>query len=321
MHTMAHEQEHHRISGGAGAAAAPPGSLPDTAGGLLRWARVTLTDAGIANAGNEAGWLLECALGVTRLELVMHRTRRVPEEERAKAVTLIRRRAAREPLQYLLGTQEFCGLEFEVGPAALIPRRETELLVEAIRGCPLPSERPLIADMGTGSGCIAVALAQALPGATVYAVDRSRAALDLARRNAARHGMTAQVVLLEGDLCEPLRHAGLEGALSAMVSNPPYIPDGELSGLQPEVSRYEPRLALAGGADGLGVLQRLITDGAEFLLPCGVLVLEVGQGQAPAVRRLALEQGDFKHVQTRLDDQGIERVVCFRRKFRNTRKP
>jgi len=314
MNRMAHEWARDRGGVSSSAAATGPGAIPDTAGGLLSWAKAALTEAGIANAENEAVWLLESSLDVNRLELMVHRARRVPEEERTRTVTLIRRRAAREPLQYLLGTQEFCGLEFEVGPAALIPRPETELLVQTILGCPLPSDRPLIADMGTGSGCIAVALAQALPGATVYAIDRSRTALDLARRNAARHGVTARVVLLEGDLCEPLRDAGLEGALSAMVSNPPYIPDGELFGLQPEVSRYEPRLALAGGADGLGVVRRLIAGAAGFLLPSGILALEVGQGQAPAVRRFALEQGDFEHVQTRLDDQGIERAVCLKRK-------
>lgn len=293
---------------------APGEDCAPTLATLLREGVSRLTEAGIQNARQEAVWILEFALGATRLALQLDGRRTVRQKESQRARELFARRAAREPLQYILGTQEFCGLEFQVGPGALIPRPETELLVEELTRAFCSASAPIIADIGTGSGCIAVALAHALPHASIYATDRSQAALRIARQNAARHELGDRVIFLAGDLFEPLRRIDLEGRLEAVVSNPPYIPEGELAGLQPEVGAFEPRLALAGGEDGLTIHRRLLKDALEFLKPGGRLVLEVGQGQAGRLCRIAVTRGGYGLARVIQDSAGIERVVCLTRK-------
>lgn len=287
---------------------------PGTAGGLLRAGVALLRAAGVENAEREAGWILEAALSTSCLALRLDGARPVAEPARGRAWELLARRAAREPLQHVLGTQEFCGLEFLVGPAVLIPRPETELLVAALAESDFVRAHPVIADIGTGSGCIAIALARAIPGATVYATDVSPGALRIARENAAWHGVADRVRLLEGDLCRPLETVGLRGRCGAIVSNPPYIPDGELVGLQPEVGRFEPRLALAGGPDGLAVHRRLLIEARTCLMPEGLLVLEVGRGQADRLRELAEADGGYRALRSRRDAAGIERAICFERR-------
>ncbi|MFQ5932226.1 MAG: peptide chain release factor N(5)-glutamine methyltransferase, partial [Nitrospiraceae bacterium] len=284
---------------------------------LLREGISILSQAGIVNAGQEARWLLEYALGMNRLKLQLDAQRSVDWNTGDYARSLFRRRAAREPLQYILGTQEFCGLEFEVGPAVLIPRAETELLVEEVLRLRLPSSAQdspaILADIGTGCGCIAVSLAHALPHARIVATDCAAAALGIARQNAARHQVADRITFLEGDSLEPLRALGLEGKLAAVVSNPPYISDQEYSELPVEVRACEPRLALAGGEDGLLVHGRLIQEAGVFLLPGGSLVLEVGWKQAASVRQLALHVGGYGRIRIKRDPAGIERVVCLER--------
>jgi len=287
---------------------------PTTLAGLLREGISILSASGIRNAEHEAVWIMDFALGASRLTLRLEGQRQVTAEDRSRAIELFGRRAAREPLQFILGTQEFCGLEFEVGPAALIPRPETELLVEEVLRHCVSGSHPMIADIGTGSGCVAVALAHSLPSASLYATDLSPAALDLARSNAARHAVEHRVVFLTGDLFEPLRGRGLEGRLAAVVSNPPYIADGEVAGLPPEVGSFEPKLALAGGVDGLALHRRLLDEAPEFLTPGGLLALEVGLGQADRLRRMALVGGGYDWIRTTPDAAGIERVVCFLKK-------
>lgn len=281
---------------------------PTTYGALVRDGLALLSNAGIANAAQETRWLLERALDTTGLQLRLESDRPVSEGHRSLALSLLTRRAAGEPLQYLLGTQEFCGLDFEVTRAVLIPRPETELLVSEVREIAGREAAPLVADIGTGSGCIAVALAHALPKATVYATDLSADALDVARNNAGRHGVGERVRLLEGDLMAPLAGLGLEGCFTAVASNPPYIASGDLSGLQREVRR-EPRLALDGGPDGLACYRRLLREAGPFLLPGGSVIVEVGQGQAAAVCRMADESGGYAVAKVRRDMAGIERVV------------
>ncbi|MBM4125163.1 MAG: peptide chain release factor N(5)-glutamine methyltransferase [Nitrospira sp.] len=285
-----------------------------TVDALLRAGEARLSDAGIRNARQEAVWIVEWALGTTRLALQLDGPRCVEPDDWNRVTALFARRASREPLQYILGTQEFCGMEFTVGPEVLIPRPETEQVVEAVVRQRFAGSAPGIVDIGTGSGCIAVALARALPTAVVYATDRSAGALQMARANAARQGVEDRIRFFAGDLFEPLRGLGLEGRLEAIVSNPPYIPEGDVAGLQPEVRSFEPRLALAGGIDGLDVFRRLIAEAPEFLLPQGTLTLEVGQGQADAVAQLAEAQGGYGRAGRLRDAAGIERVVCFRRK-------
>jgi release factor glutamine methyltransferase len=285
-----------------------------TIGELTRQGTVTLMRAGIERAGLEASWLLEHALRRTRLDLRVNDAQRVEGEGLRRATSLLARRAQREPLQYLLGTQEFCGLEFEVEPGVLIPRPETELLVETAVRCagtqPAAGRRPVIVDLGTGSGCIALSLARRLPLAVLYAADCSAEALRVARRNAERHGAVGQVTFLEGDLLKPLQARGLTGRVDILVSNPPYIAEHEWEALQPEVRLFEPRIALAGGEDGLAVYRRLVREAAGLLNTTGWLIMEVGQGQAESVRTLIEATGRYGTVEIRPDQAGIDRVVC-----------
>lgn len=274
--------------------------------------RALLSQAGIPNAESEATWIIASVLGHDRLALLLQGQQEVPVARWEAATALLVRRASREPLQYLLGSQEFCGLDFAVGPMVLIPRQETEVLVEeTVRSCK-PLSRPVIADIGTGSGCIAISVALALPQAVVYATDLSPAALEVTSQNVRRHGVEDRVRILEGDLCEPLRKEGLHGQLAAVVSNPPYITDSELPALQPEVRCFEPILALAGGVDGVAVHRRLIDAAAPFLTPGALLVLEVGAGQAGMLKRVAETSSMYDRTWVKRDHAGIERAVCLR---------
>jgi release factor glutamine methyltransferase len=279
-----------------------------TIGECLKHGTALLASAGIAEADREASWLLEAALGVPSLKLRLNRERPLSDAEAAAAMAFFRRRASREPLQYLLGTQEFCGLDFLLGREVLIPRPETELLVRFVVAQVKDDAAPQIADIGTGSGCIAVTLAHRLPRAQVYATDISAAALAIAAENARRHGVS--IVWLNGDLTAPLRALDLRGGFTAIVANPPYIRDADLPGLQPEVGLFEPRLALAGGPEGLDLHRRLLKDALPYLRPGGWLVLEVGQGQAGLFRSLAETQGNYYNIHVIPDEAGIDRVVA-----------
>jgi release factor glutamine methyltransferase len=273
-----------------------------------------LAEAGIGQPEHEVVWILESALGQDRLRLHLNKNERVEERVRDNAMALFQRRASREPLQYVLGTQEFCGLDFRVTPDVLIPRPETELLVELVAEACAKTSGALIADVGTGSGCIAIALARALPAATVYATDRSPQALALAQENAKRHGVQDRVHFLLGDLLDPLQRLGLQGRFVAIASNPPYIPEGDLAGLQPEVGLFEPRQALVGGNDGLFFHRRLVREAAGFLVADGVLAVEVGIGQARHVSALAQDGENYYNVRTFHDMAKIERVVIAQKK-------
>jgi release factor glutamine methyltransferase len=284
----------------------------DTVRTLKRSRCAWLQEQGIANADQEASWLLRAALRCSGLALHLEGDRSLTSEERTRVLELFRRRARREPLQYLLGSELFFGREFLVTPAVLIPRPETELLVQqAIARAQAPSN-PVIADVGTGSGCIAISLAAALPAASVYATDLSAAALAVARLNAERLGVADRIHFLEGDLTAPLLAHRPTPRFTLLVSNPPYLRDEEMAALQPEVA-YEPALALAGGADGMAVLQRLLQETPALLVPGGWLLMEVGQGQAEFVLATAARSGFYDESEMRADHAGILRVVALRR--------
>jgi len=205
---------------------------------------------------------------------------------------LIKRRGQREPLQHILGSTSFCGLELAVNGDVLIPRPETELLAERgwafLNQLPAVSSQPPTAlDFGTGSGCLAIALAIKCPAAEVSALDISAAALTVARRNAARHGVAERIRFLEGEGFGPVP----EGSrYDLIISNPPYVPSGEIASLQPEVRDHDPHRALDGGADGLDYGRRLAGESARFLAPQGRLMLEFGDGQAERLREVFQEQ-------------------------------
>ena len=284
-----------------------------TVGKLLVNAQQTLEDAGIANAVQEARWLLAYALEMRHHELASRTEQSVTAERLARVMAVVRRRESREPLQYILGAQEFCGLEFSVTPAVLIPRPETELLIqETVREGGFAAGAVLV-DVGTGSGCVAVTLATILGGMRIFALDCSHDALSVAKGNAERHGVSDKIVWLKGDLLSPLREYSVAGTVDAIVSNPPYIAESEWAGLQPEVRDYEPRQALLAGPQGTEFHERLIHDSKQFLVPGGLLVMELGQGQAPLVRQLAEAAGGYTGINTVKDEASIERVLIARR--------
>ncbi|MBI3081095.1 MAG: peptide chain release factor N(5)-glutamine methyltransferase [candidate division NC10 bacterium] len=254
---------------------------------LLREAAGALRAAGVKTPRLDAECLLAAALGCDRAALYGRRGG-VPLEAASGFATLLGRRAAAEPVAYLTGTREFWSLPLKVTPAVLIPRPETETLVEAILDCLAESaSRPLtVADVGTGCGAIAIALAVELREARVFAVDVSPEALAVAVENARRFGVDRRITFLQGNWTAPLFAAGLAGRLHALVANPPYIPTAELGALDPEIVRFEPRLALDGGPDGLACHRELAASAPRLLRPGGWLALEVGAGQGEAVGAL-----------------------------------
>ena len=268
---------------------------------ILNWTKGYLADKGVENPRLEAEWMLCEALTLDRVGLYLNFDKPLSEAELAAYRGMVARRGRREPLQYILGSQEFMGLDFQVSPAVLIPRHDTEVLVaEGIkRGAAARS----ILDIGAGSGCVAVALAKALPLAEVCAVDISDEALAVARDNAERNG--ASVQFFQGSLLEPF--AGRR--FDMILSNPPYIPQAELATLQQEVRGFEPMSALDGGADGLDFYRAIVARAPDHLNAGGWLLFEVGAGQAPEVLELLRKGGLSADSFTALDPARIERVV------------
>ncbi|RTE09017.1 peptide chain release factor N(5)-glutamine methyltransferase [Paenibacillus whitsoniae] len=269
-----------------------------------------LAGQGVAEAPACSELLLQHLLGCSRTELLFRWQEPFPEELAATWSQLIDRKAAGEPVQYILGEQDFYGLPFEVGPAVLIPRPETELLVEAVlrEGSRLfPQGAPLLADVGTGSGIIPVTIAHARPDWRVAASDISAAALEMAQLNAQRHGVAARVEWLEGDLLEPYIARGL--APDMVVSNPPYIPDGDLPALMPEVRLYEPHTALFGGVEGLDLYRRLVAQLPQLPRIPTLVGFEVGIRQAEAVAAMLRGVAEWEEIRFVPDLQGIDRHV------------
>ena len=267
---------------------------------VLDWTREYLTSKGVENSRRETEWLLVAALGLDRIGIYVNFDKPLTDRELVTCRELVSRRARREPLQYILGTQEFMGLDFLVNRAVLIPRHDTEVLVaEALKRASATSS---ILDIGVGSGCIAVSLAKSLPEAEVWGVEMSPEALDLARKNAENHGVT--VTLVEGSLFDPVPGKKFD----LIVSNPPYIPTADLATLQPEVRDYEPKQALDGGADGLDFYRSIVAAAPAHLCPEGWLMVEVGIGQSPSVTAIFSAAG-FVNCFTAHDPARVERVV------------
>ncbi|MBM4143797.1 MAG: peptide chain release factor N(5)-glutamine methyltransferase [Lentisphaerae bacterium] len=244
-------------------------------------------------------------LGCKRLELPQHYAR-VPDEKRLAALRRgVRRVGSGEPVQYVIGGAGFMGHEFRVDPRALIPRPETECLVQAVLDCaPLWQGRPAVVDVGTGSGCIVISLALARPEGLYIGLDSSADAVALATENARALGVAERVALAQGEMCEIVD----AGSLDAIVSNPPYIPSGEIERLPVCIRDHEPRQALDGGPDGLRVLSAVIQDAALALKPGGRVFLEIGETQGEAVKAALAAEG-FARVEVRPDLAGRDRVA------------
>ncbi|MGV7228218.1 MAG: peptide chain release factor N(5)-glutamine methyltransferase [Nitrospirales bacterium] len=277
---------------------------------LYREAVDRLSQAGIANAKLEALWIVEEALGVSRVRILSYGEDVLDAENYQRAISLIERRAAQEPLQYVLGSQEFCGLDMVVNPEVLIPRPESELLVEEAIALLGAHPQPVILDVGTGSGCLGISIGLALKRARVIASDRSPSALQVARTNARKHGMDSRISWLAGDLLAPLLSSGLAGKVTAIIANLPYISHDEWDRLSPDVKDFEPCLALDGGPDGLDVYRRLLQEAPGVLAPEGVVLMEVGLGQADWLCREVSDSNRFEVTKVQPDSQGIPRMVC-----------
>ncbi|HHW41888.1 MAG TPA: peptide chain release factor N(5)-glutamine methyltransferase [Syntrophomonadaceae bacterium] len=280
-----------------------------TGGELLRKGTKALREAGIEAPRLEAEVLLAHAWGRPRTELLIAPEREVPDAVIHSFWKSVELRAAGMPVAYLTGEREFMSLSFSVGPEVLIPRPETELLVERVLGFLKEWRREpvLAADVGTGSGAIAVSLACYEPRVHLFATDISGAALRLAASNAARHGVAERIEFVEGDLLEPVLEKRGGGTGAVVAANLPYIPRRELERLPVDVRR-EPRLALDGGEDGLDLYRRLIPQAAAFLQPGGLLACEIGEGQGRALAGL-LDREYWTEVTVERDYRGEERLV------------
>lgn len=255
-------------------------------------------------AARDAELLLLHALALRRSAIYSHPERLLSEEEQAAYAHRIERRLAFEPVQYITGTQEFFGLALEVGPGVLIPRPETELLVEAALDR-LPRDQPVtVLDVGTGTGAIAIAVASRLPRAKVTAVDLSPVALEIARRNVHRHELADRIELLQSDLLRSL--GDWATSFDAILSNPPYVPRQDRPAMHPQVRDYEPELALFAGEDGLEIYRRLIPEARSALAQGGLLALEIGYGQSCAIAELL---DGWRDLQFLSDLQEIPRVA------------
>jgi len=284
------------------------------------WAATVLSSRGIDDAETDAEVLLKFALGCDRARFYARWREKLDAAQWDRYRQLIERRAEREPVAYIVGAKEFMSLEFEVNGDVLIPRPETELLAEfAIQFIGEMVQRdsgapPVVIDIGTGSGCLAVSIAKTVPQTVVYASDVSEAALAVAERNAERHGVSDRVHLRCGDVFEAFANDDLHGKIHVIVSNPPYVSRSELAGLQPEITRFEPEIAYLGGDDGLSFHGKLVNGAAPFLTDSGVLAFEIGFGQAEKARKIVASDGRYDLVDTLIDHAEIERVTIARAK-------
>lgn len=280
-----------------------------------RQASSLLSSSGIEDARRQAQLLMEAVLGWNRTQLLLREEEMFPREKEAELNRMLERRCNGEPLQYIIGEQEFYGLPFHVNRSVLIPRPETELLVEEVikRGQAWwqdDSDSPQVLDVGTGSGAIAVTLAARCPKWRITASDISEDALATARMNAERNGVAERMQFVQGDLLMPwLEPSSDRFHFDVLVSNPPYIPEKDIAGLQQEVRAYEPHTALSGGVDGLRIYARLCEQLAQLKRKPRMVALEVGKGQHEEVSRMLREVGAWSDISVVPDLAGIMRHV------------
>lgn len=274
---------------------------------LIATARERLREAGVSSreAGLDARLLAQHVLGWDHTQLLTAEDGPVSDDFAMRYERAVIRRAQREPLAYVVGTKEFWNLSFEVSSDVLIPRPDTEVLVEAaLEAIPDRTSSPRVIDVGTGSGCVAIAIATERPRVQMTATDISTSALALARKNATRLGVEDRVHFVEADLLE-----GVEGLFDLVVANPPYVRDGDRRALQPEVREFEPSVALFGGPDGVTVLERLVHQSRARLTTGGQLMFEFGLGQEDETRELISTVAGLRMVDVKCDLQGVARVA------------
>ncbi|MDM7923654.1 MAG: peptide chain release factor N(5)-glutamine methyltransferase [Pyrinomonadaceae bacterium] len=273
----------------------------------LALAEQRLTAAAVIDPRRESASLLAFAIGRDRTFLIAHPEHELTSGEEAAFNSVLDRREAREPFQYITGRQEFFGLEFAVTPDVLIPRPETELVVEAAIRILEPQQPARICEVGVGSGCIVVSILHSLKDATAVGLDISPAALRVADQNAERHGVADRLELRESDIFTPFGNE----RFMMIVSNPPYVPADDMPTLQSEVGLFEPHMALTDGADGLSIVRRIIAESPNFLVAGGWLLLEIGFGQHERVRAM-FDDAVWTEVVFLPDLQGIPRTAVAR---------
>ncbi|MBS0014401.1 MAG: peptide chain release factor N(5)-glutamine methyltransferase [Desulfobacterales bacterium] len=280
----------------------------------LQWTAGYFDTHGIDSPRLTAEILLAAVMQTTRIDLYMRHDQPLAGEELAAFREMIRRRVRHEPVAYILGEKEFLGCSFTITPDVLIPRPETEHLVEAaLERLPENQDRSRrVLDLGTGSGAIIVCLAAKRPGNRYFAMDRSFSALQVARKNAAAHGVAHLIDFFTGNWFSAVRDA--EAGFDMIVSNPPYIPSAQLGGLQPEVGQYEPRMALDGADDGLSAIAQLVARAPAYLAARGFLLMEIGWDQKSAVEKLCLEAGAYEPARFVRDYGGHDRVAVLQKK-------
>ena len=279
--------------------------------GALLWGAQVLLQAGLENSRLDAEVLLRHVLDLAKEQLYMNGDAPISAGPEGKFRKLVLRRSRREPVAYITGHKEFWSLDFLVSSAVLIPRPETELLVElALQYVGrLASRSPVkVLDIGTGSGAISVCLAKELPAAQIVALDISPVALDVARANAERHGVADRIRFLTGDLFAPAK--GVLETFDLIVSNPPYIRTGELPWLAPEIREWEPVIALDGGPDGFDIYRRIIAEAHKYLVTGGSIVLEIGADMAPDLVDLFSRAGCYGPASVYQDYTGKDRVIA-----------
>lgn len=280
-----------------------------TIGSILKWTGQYFAEKGVESPRLDAEVLLSHVLGKERIYLYVHFDEPLQADEIARYKDMIKKRALRMPVAYIIGYKEFMGLEFTVSPAVLIPRPDTEILVEAVIERLKEKESVNFVDIGTGSGAIVLSLLANLPQAVGSTVDISEAAIEVAKGNAEKFGVTSRVSFFHGDVYSSVK----DQLFDAIISNPPYIPDADIEGLQPEVKR-EPHGALAGGTDGLDFYRKLVHEGVNLLKTGGFMAFEVGIHQAAAVAKLAEAFAELGEVSIVKDYGGIERVVIINKR-------
>jgi len=284
-----------------------------TVGAILKTVADFLGEKGCETPRLDAEVLLSHVLGANRISLYTGYDRPLLPRELDDFREFVKRRAAGEPAAYLVGKKEFYSLEFSVGPGVLIPRPETEFLAAAAIDHAKCNRNSFVADLGTGSGCVAITLAVYVPGCEVIAVDRSGAAVECARRNASSHDVQDRVTVVEGDLFQPLERMNLSGKLDIIVANPPYISEAEFDKLHDSVRKYEPREALLAGRLGTEFHSLIVERSSAFLKKGGLLAVEAGAGQSESICVAIRGRADYGEPSTVEDYGGIKRIVAARR--------